>query len=517
MVASKQVKLFKNLISTNNDTNYSQINEKLENNEKSDPTTFKALIRETSVNKYIVELKKNVTTSSGYLDLVKIPDLYVIGAGHFLRKLRLGNKLCQKDIARVIGVARAYVSRWEKNNRSIRLDKLIRIAEVCGVSKDRIYLLIDQGKITLKSALPVKFEQIRDIIPHLSPNKSAVKWQITLINCSKETLSTIKATINVKLHKKTSSRIIYSKELHNYLTTFFQYDKVPKINPPLTSEVKRWYEKGVDLKRAIICPCLQTDGTVSQGNQNYMLKFVGHNKILHDYFVDAMYFEYNELPTSYFLYSDAVSCRITVYVQKIAKEIINEIMKLAGNTKTKPAVRQTVEDYLNEPQPHLNYLEDAYKTEQRIALRIWLSTEGCISLSRHDGLIYPELSIACSHPDLAIQLQQIGRRLNIPFSKSRSKRKWSGIASLANATTRGCIEFLKHGGFIKGVRISSKSPYHVGINKDVLTLGILEFKKREKINKKLRSLSLKRVHDEINKIIKNREFRSKSYYIKYFS
>jgi transcriptional regulator with XRE-family HTH domain len=231
MVASKQVKLFKNLISTNNDTNYSQINEKLENNEKSDPTTFKALIRETSVNKYIVELKKNVTTSSGYLDLVKIPDLYVIGAGHFLRKLRLGNKLCQKDIARVIGVARAYVSRWEKNNRSIRLDKLIRIAEVCGVSKDRIYLLIDQGKITLKSALPVKFEQIRDIIPNLSPNKSAVKWQITLINCSKETLSIIKSIINSKVHKKTSSRIIYSKELHNYLTTFFQYDKVPKINP----------------------------------------------------------------------------------------------------------------------------------------------------------------------------------------------------------------------------------------------------------------------------------------------
>ena len=36
-------------------------------------TAFKALIRETSVYKYYIELKENSLTSKGYLDIAKIP------------------------------------------------------------------------------------------------------------------------------------------------------------------------------------------------------------------------------------------------------------------------------------------------------------------------------------------------------------------------------------------------------------------------------------------------------------
>jgi hypothetical protein len=82
MVASKQARLFDNQISTKG-TIYSQINEKLENHKKSYSKTFKALIRETSINKYIVKLKQNAITSSGYAIQHKKAPL-----------LELGDELC---------------------------------------------------------------------------------------------------------------------------------------------------------------------------------------------------------------------------------------------------------------------------------------------------------------------------------------------------------------------------------------------------------------------------------------
>ena len=117
----------------------------------------------------------------------------------------------------------------------------------------------------------------------------------------------------------------------------------------------------------------------------------------------------------------------------------------------------------------------------------------------------------------AIQLQQIARRFNINFGITRSKSTWSRIRGLSADSISSCIEFQKLGGFFKGVKISANSKYHKGIQKDVYLLGILEFKRRQKIRRKLRNLSLRNIHNEINKIIKNREYNSQGYYINYFS
>ena len=77
-------------------------------------TAFKALIRETSVYKYYIELKENSLTSKGYLDIAKIPELFVAGAGEFLRQSRLKKKLKQKRIAEIIDVTPTQVCAWEK-------------------------------------------------------------------------------------------------------------------------------------------------------------------------------------------------------------------------------------------------------------------------------------------------------------------------------------------------------------------------------------------------------------------
>jgi transcriptional regulator with XRE-family HTH domain len=473
---------------------------------------FKALIRETSVYKYYVELKENVFSKQGFLDLIKVPYLRISGAKQFLKTLRRKTGLSQQELAKFLNVSRCHVKNWE-NYRDIPLEFLIGIAEIGKISKDEIYSLIDKGIFKTRLDLPVRFEKIRDIVRHLSPQKAGVNWQITLFNYSDKILSKIKSTFRVNPICLLYRMIINSKELYLYLKTFFKYTKVSKIFPPLTYETKDWYDKNIDLKRAIIIPFLQSDGSICQ-KTNY-IRFHGKNKILHDYFVDAMYFEYNELPSSYLNRTE--TCFVTEYIEK--EKIVKEIMDLAGNTKTSPAKRgQKVEEYLQEQQPHLNYLINASKTEQMIALRIWASTEGSIGIQRNNygRNVYPRLNIACSHPHIVSQLKKIAQRFRMNFVIKSKKDIWSGIEGLYTSALSSCIEFLKLGGFIKGVKISASSPYHEGIDKDILLLGIFEFKKREKKRDKSISRLSKDVHHEINKIIEKREYKTEDFYIKYF-
>lgn len=488
----------------------------MEKSEHSEPTYFKVLQRESSVYKYYIELKEGIFTEHGYIDLVKVPNLYVFGAGQFIRNLRVKNGLRQKDIAKILNVSHKTLDDWERNTNRMPLQKLVKITETLGISRDTIYSLIDKGKFNTLNSLPTRFEKFSDVVQYLSPYKTVSNgtWRIGVIKRSNKIIPRIKATIDVSIvFRSNRHALIYSKELYTFLKTFFRYSKIPKINPPLTKNVKRWYDNSVDLKRAIIIPCLQSDGGIFMDDkQYYLLCFYGYNKILHDYFVDAMYFEYKELPSTFF-----AGCYLTQYHRKSTKKIVYDVMNLAGNTKTAPSHEQKVEDYIKEQQPHLDYLKKASRTEQNIALRIWASTEGCVSIFRTRNNVYPGLYISCAHPNLAKQLQQIARRFNIHFCISRSKRNWSGIQMLSARALCSCIEFLKLGGFINGVKINSNSRYHEGVAKDALLLGILEFKKLELENSHLKKLSLQQVHHEINKIIKTRDYKSAEYYINYFS
>ncbi|MFX1519085.1 MAG: helix-turn-helix transcriptional regulator [Promethearchaeota archaeon] len=474
--------------------------------------TFKVLQRETSVYKYYVELKEEVFTEQGYLDLAKVPGLYVSGAAQYLRNIRKTNDLSRKDIIGIFEVSRSQMTNWENNNSRIPLQTLVKIAETLGDSRDTIYSLIDQEKFLLRSAtLPVKFEKIQDIVQYFTPYKDNYWAHITLHNfCPNEMLSRIKKTLNIKVRSNRRKwKIIACRDLYNFLTTFFRYTKVPKIHPPLTNEVKNWYHDGVDVKRAVIIPCLQSDGCISQGKDS-KIRFRGYNKVLHEYFVDAVYYEYKKFPSVYFM----SNCE-TVYYRK--SMIVDDVMNLAGSAKTTIAHGQTIEEYLKEPQPHLKYLKNASRIEQQIALRIWASTEGCITAHRNDNRLYPDLVIGCAHPELAKQLQQLARRLNVNLHIKHSEDYWSGIMGLYTSALSTCINFLKLGGFIKGVKIGANSKYHQGINKDVLFLGILEFKKRELENSHLKKLPIQQVRYKINNIIENREYKKADYYINYFS
>ena len=80
----------------------------LENIEFSESHTIKILQRENSVNKYYVELKDDALTKRGYFDLVRVPDLYVTGAGSLFKSIREKNGLKQKDTAKIFMVSDIY-------------------------------------------------------------------------------------------------------------------------------------------------------------------------------------------------------------------------------------------------------------------------------------------------------------------------------------------------------------------------------------------------------------------------
>ena len=329
-----------------------------------------------------------------------------------------------------------------------------------------------------------------------------------MLKCPYRVLQEIKKYFRINQYGRNFR--IHSKSLHDFLTTFFSYTRICKINPPLNSEIKNWHTNGIDLKRAIIYPNLQSDGSVAK-----KIFFCGYSRSLHDYFVDAMYYEYNILPTSYFLESS--NCVPSTYYELSTTEIRDEILKFVGNAKTHPAAGQSVKEYLKEPQPNLDYLITASKIEQQIALRIWASTEGCISIGGGKAKLRPYFMISCTHPTLISQLKEIAGRHNLHMLIKRSRNTWSGISGIYSTSRRILLEFLKLGGFIKGVKISSHSRYHEGISKDILILGILEYIRQRYMNKWPKKLPKNVHHHNINKIIRNREFKSANYYIDWFS
>ena len=142
------------------------------------------------------------------------------------------------------------------------------------MDRDNVYSMIDQGKFSLSTALPLRPQAIQDIIPYLVPHQPNDQ-KVTILNCPETVMFRIK-TITTNLWKTHYLYQINSKDLNLYLKAFFQYNKEYKIQPPLTNEVKHWHENGVDLIKAVIIPLLQTDGSCIEN----FPEFYGNNKIL---------------------------------------------------------------------------------------------------------------------------------------------------------------------------------------------------------------------------------------------
>lgn len=476
----------------------------------------KRVIYEKTVYGMNAVLKKGSLTSNGAFDLGKIPELRV-ASGELLKLLREITRKTQRELALLAGVPLRTWIGWEFYNKAMPFHKVIHISEKIGMKKVALYLLIAKCKCKFTAgnhhgrhriALPLRPQNLQ-LLPYLIPHENGKVYVIK--NCPNKTKEELlrNFSIDKTYYKKTGLIVIYSQTLNRFLTTFYNYQKEPLLRFPLSTEVFDWKQKGVDLNIIILALLLTDGGEKSNGR----LFFSGASKTLHNIWSDAWFYSYNLLPSSFC----AAYRSIFVTTHNVSGNILSELKELCPLFKTSP-IYESIESYMNKPQPTIKYIFHKNKLEQQIAIRLWANTEGSIGiqLDRDTKLICPALKIACAHPTLIRELQKLCRINGMNPLIERSTKVWSGVSVLKSTSIKTAIQFLNIGGFLKGTLISSKSTYFSGLDKQDVLLSILELMIMQRKKKKHRTTDLHKVYDNIRKIAIHKEFKPKEYYLSVF-
>lgn len=480
--------------------------------------TTESVIYKQSVRQMIVKVNEKNITNEGYFDLQIIPNLRIVNKG-LTKELRDKSKITQKEIANLINVPLRTLIGWEHYNKSMPFSKLIELAELLKLPKEELYLLIKNSEFTLgrhhgknRIKLPLKpedFNLVRFLVP--AKNRSTYLKKDSPQEVKKFVIDNF--SIDKQYFNKTGLISIYSLLLNLFLKTFYEYSWNVHLQFPMSEEIRLWSNEEVNLTNAVIIPILLSDGGEKPNNRFFCS---GESNIIHSIWTDAWYYSDNILPSSYKIPVKDKTIYVTTHNLKDA--VVSKLKTICPRFKTSP-YRETKERYLEGEQPSIEYLLKATSLEQQIAIHIWAVTEGSISLHRdgRSGLVTPCFRIACAHPGLVNQLKILTKKQGINMHIRYEKRCWSGINGLSTSSIRSIINFLKMGGFLKGIKISSKSKYYKGLEKQDVLLSILEFMDRQRRSKLLRKINVKQINEHIKKIALNNEFKDNRYYIKRFS
>lgn len=462
------------------------------------PQKLSFTLKETSVWRLVARLRLENILPSGYFDFSKVFNLRVY-AGVLVKKYRKIMGMSQKELAESLSVERGEITNWEYNVIGIPFSILLKIANLACISKEDLIKDIERNKL--------KFSM------HSRPTE--VPFRVSELKVSY--LKTLIPRGNNKLYFKSTKLSKSMIVLNKFLTTFFDYNIEFKINPPLTSIVKKWLESNVDLNIPISI-LLLTEGSVDKSKGGLM--FLNNSKILHDILVDCIYQKYKLLPTSYFIERKRPpkkSIHITEYFRLEHQKIKDSILSLIKNLKTAPHDTQTIEEYLSEPQPTLDFILYESLEDKIVALNLFLATEGSVYITTRFGYVYPVIEIGCTNPSIVNFLENLSKDLNLNFKRAKTKKTWSGLKGVRARGLAVALKLLKLGGFTPDVKITSKSKYFEGFKKQELLLAILELHRRQEIDKKLWNIHASKANEKIFKILKAKGFRSPKFYIEYFT
>ena len=473
------------------------------------------IIYKTSVYQIKFEINKSNLIDNNYFNLEKLDNLRIINNG-FLRFIRKKNNKTRSEMANILKVPIYTWIGWEFYNKAMPYNQLIKITKSFNISTKDLYKLIKDSEFTFgihhgknRLKLPLKeqdFKLVKYLIP-MSHNKTYL-IKDTPIEIKNKVINSF--SVDKYNYNKSGLIILYSYLLNRFLKTFYTHKKEIHLNFPLTKEVQLWITKKVDLRCAVIIPLLLSDG----GEIPTGVSLSGNNDIAHQIFTDAWFYSFNKLPSSFKIRSGKVN--VTKYI--LSKEFMQNLKDVCPSFKKSPK-NENLHSYLESIQPTINYLFDRPKLEQQIALKLWFITEGSVSISldKKRGLINPALRIACAHPKLANELKLLAKDNGINLSIKRGDHYWSGIHGLQSTSISSAINFLKIGGFIRGVNVSHKgNSSFTGFDKQDLLLGILEFIVRQRTNNKYKNNNIKEINKQVYNIIKKKEFKNEAYYIKFF-
>lgn len=204
---------------------------------------------------------------------------------------------------------------------------------------------------------------------------------------------------------------------------------------------------------------LLTDGYLKRRSNAIML--ISKDKVLPQYFCSLVKHRYGFAPTKKSFM--AKNKETTIF----GKKIIEELLSLSPSYNTYPR-NKTKAEYFSSPQPTLSFLFGEDSSVLIEAIRIAMSCEGCVYLDKARSRYVPRLEFACSHPLLLEQWQRLFERVGIITTKLKSKRTWSGWRGLQIRRKDSIKRFVEIGGFVKGVKITGKSKYFAGKEKNWL-------------------------------------------------
>ena len=95
--------------------------------------------------------------------------------GQNIARLRAQKNLSQGDLADALEVSRQSVSKWETDASIPELDKLLRLAELFGVTLDELVKDVDVQEVREKNA---SSEKIAAIYQDVRTAKRFVKWYL---------------------------------------------------------------------------------------------------------------------------------------------------------------------------------------------------------------------------------------------------------------------------------------------------------------------------------------------------
>jgi len=217
----------------------------------------------------------------------------------------------------------------------------------------------------------------------------------------------------------------------------------------------------------LLASFLLTDGHLNTKTKRVML--ICTDNILQRYFLTLIKERYNFFPTSKsFMFKGKET---SVY----SKEITEELLKLSPSYNTYPR-NVSVEEYFKRSQPTLSFLNNEKEELLKEFIRIAMSCEGCVFPEFARDILYVQLQFACSHPKLVEEWQELFQKMGIKSFILKSKVTWSRVKGLGIKELKSIKRFIEIGGFIEGVKITGKSKYFKGIEKNDLLKILFEMK-----------------------------------------
>lgn len=223
--------------------------------------------------------------------------------------------------------------------------------------------------------------------------------------------------------------------------------------------LNRIVNKGVNLK-SLLATCLLTDGSLQRtGNSSYRIAFYTSDSVLRDFVYSLLFRLSRYTPTIYRDKGGAYSVRVCDF------HLAKELLELSPSFKKSPNRCQPVHSYLMEKQPTITFLDSYDLQTKKICARFAFSADGSISLDKRG---VSELTLRCSHPRLSLEWQKILMGFGMIGRIRKDKFSWSGVGGVRFYNKQSLKKFLKMGGFIPGVKITRKSRFYAGIEKNTI-------------------------------------------------